>query len=219
MNPHDRFATRMKASMTKSGAQISSQDQAQQNLFVDGANVDLKNEESKKLINNDTNGADLRASMDEMKKKTSCCPNMTPFILMIALSVHSIFEGLALGLQTDISSVLNIVIAICIHKGAAASSLGISLVKTFPDDFRLCRQLVLLFAIATPLGVGLGMLVANAGDIYEVIFSSIAAGSFIYIACSEVVVEEFSIPGNRYWKLLAFLVGASIITMLWFLDA
>lgn len=157
--------------------------------------------------------------MDEMKKKTSCCPNMTPFILMIALSVHSIFEGLALGLQTDISSVLNIVIAICIHKGAAASSLGISLVKTFPDDFRLCRQLVLLFAIATPLGVGLGMLVANAGDIYEVIFSSIAAGSFIYIACSEVVVEEFSIPGNRYWKLLAFLVGASIITMLWFLDA
>lgn len=157
--------------------------------------------------------------MDEMKKKTSCCPNMTPFILMIALSVHSVFEGLALGLQTDISSVLNIVIAICIHKGAAASSLGISLVKTFPDDFRLCRQLVLLFAIATPLGVGIGMLVANAGDIYEVIFSSIAAGSFIYIACSEVVVEEFSIPGNRYWKLLAFLVGASIITMLWFLDA
>lgn len=156
--------------------------------------------------------------MDEIKKKTSCCPNMTPFILMIALSVHSIFEGLALGLQTDLNSVLNIVIAICIHKGAAASSLGISLVKTFPNDFKLCRQLVLLFAIATPLGVGIGMAVANAGDIYEVIFSSIAAGSFVYIACSEVVVEEFSIPGNRYWKLLAFLFGATIITLLWFLD-
>lgn len=36
--------------------------------------------------------------MDAIKKKSSCCPNMTPFILMIALSVHSIFEGLALGL-------------------------------------------------------------------------------------------------------------------------
>lgn len=143
---------------------------------------------------------------------------MTPFILMIALSVHSIFEGLAAGLQKSEGQVINMAIAIIIHKGAAGSSLGISLVKTFPDNFRLCRQLVLIFALSTPLGVGLGMLVANAGDIYEVIFSSIAAGSFLYIACTEVIVEEFSIPGNRYWKLLAFLLGASIITLLWFLD-
>ena len=143
---------------------------------------------------------------------------MTPFVLMIALSVHSIFEGLALGLAMDEASVINMVIAICIHKGAASSSLGISLVKTFPDNFRLCRQLVCVFSAATPLGVTIGMLVAGAGDIYTVIFSSIAAGSFVYIACSEVVVEEFSIPGNRYWKLLAFLLGATVITLLWFLD-
>ena len=156
--------------------------------------------------------------MQEHQEKTSCCPNMTPFILMIALSVHSIFEGLALGLQSDMSSVLNMLIAILVHKGAASSSLGISLVKTFPENFRLCRQLVFCFACATPLGVGIGMAVANAGDIYEIIFSSIAAGSFVYIACSEVVVEEFSIPGNRYWKLLAFLLGATVITCLWFLD-
>jgi len=64
---------------------------------------------------------------------------MTPFILMLALSVHSIFEGLALGLQTTESAVMNMVIAILIHKGAAGSSLGISLVKTFPDNFTLCR--------------------------------------------------------------------------------
>lgn len=62
------------------------------------------------------------------------------------------------------------------------------------------------------------MLLANAAEIYEVIFSSIAAGSFVYIACSEVVVEEFSIPGNRYWKLFFFILGASIITSLWFLE-
>ena len=143
---------------------------------------------------------------------------MTPFILMIALSVHSIFEGLALGLQKSVSGTLNMVIAILIHKGAAGSSLGISLVKTFPNDFRLCRQLVTVFACATPLGVGIGMILANADDIYEIIFSSIAAGSFVYIACTEVIVEEFSIPGNRYWKLLAFIFGAAIITCLFFVE-
>ena len=138
---------------------------------------------------------------------------------MIALSVHSIFEGLALGLQLNEAQVINIVIAILVHKGAAGSSLGISLVKTFPTNFRLCRQMIVIFSLATPLGVLIGMAIANAGDIYDIIFSSIAAGSFVYIACSEVIVEEFSIPGNRWLKLLAFLVGAAIITCLWFLDA
>jgi len=156
--------------------------------------------------------------MADMKKKSSCCPNMTPFILMIALSVHSIFEGLALGLQPDMPSVVNMLLAIVIHKGAASSSLGISLVKTFPNDFSLCRKLILLFSFATPLGVIIGMCVINAGDIYTIVFSSIAAGSFVYIACSEVIVEEFAIPGNRWWKLLAFLFGATVITLLWFLD-
>ena len=144
---------------------------------------------------------------------------MTPFILMLALSVHSVFEGLALGMAKDMTSTLDMVIAICIHKGAAGTSLGISLVKTFPDNFRLCRQMILIFALATPLGVGIGMAVVKAGDIYDIIFSSLAAGSFLYIACSEVIIEEFSIPGNRYWKLLAFLLGAAIITLLWFLDS
>ena len=143
---------------------------------------------------------------------------MTPFILMLALSVHSIFEGLALGMGKDMTSTVDMVIAICIHKGAAGTSLGISLVKTFPDNFRLCRQMILIFALATPIGVGIGMAVVNAGDIYNVVFSSLAAGSFLYIACSEVIIEEFSIPGNRYWKLLAFFLGATTITLLWFLD-
>ena len=104
--------------------------------------------------------------MHDIKKNTSCCPNMTPFILMIALSVHSVFEGLALGMAPTIKDVLNMLIAICVHKGAAASSLGISLVKTFPENFKLCRQLIFIFSLSTPLGVGIGMLVVNAGDIY-----------------------------------------------------
>jgi len=159
-----------------------------------------------------------RASLREQKAKSSSCPNMTPFILMIALSIHSIFEGLALGLEDSISGTVNMIIAICIHKGAASLSLGISLVKTFPDNFKLCRWLVFTFSCATPLGVLLGMAVKNAGEIYSVVFSSLAAGSFVYIGCNEVIVEEFSIVGNRWWKLLAFLIGATIITLLWFID-
>ena len=82
---------------------------------------------------------------------------MTPFILMIALSLHSCFEGLAAGLQMNLQAVLNIIFAVVIHKSAAASSLGISLVRTFPNNFKLVRWLIFVFSMATPLGVALGM--------------------------------------------------------------
>mmetsp|Transcript_34123 Transcript_34123/g.24629 ORF Transcript_34123/g.24629 Transcript_34123/m.24629 type:complete len:138 (+) Transcript_34123:944-1357(+) len=137
---------------------------------------------------------------------------------MIALSVHAIFEGLALGLQDNRNTIVNIIIAICVHKGAASSSLGISLVKSFPNDFKTVRWMVFLFSCASPLGVGIGMALANASDLVDIIFSSLAGGSFVYIACSEVVVQEFSVPGNRWLKLLMFILGASIITSLYFLD-
>ena len=138
LDPYDRFATRMRASIHSSQGRSSTgnhtaEEQEQQKLFVDGYNADDKKKEGENQAH------DLRTSMADTKKKSSCCPNMTPFILMIALSVHSIFEGMALGLQSDMASVMNMVIAVCIHKGAASSSLGISLVKTFPNNFKLCR--------------------------------------------------------------------------------
>lgn len=155
---------------------------------------------------------------DEDEPKKPCCPSFTPFVLMIALSIHAIFEGLALGLSPNYSGTLNLVIAILIHKGAAASALGISLVKTFPEDFTLVRWLIFSFACASPIGVGIGMALDNSGALVQIIFTSFAAGSFVYIACSEVIISEFSIPGNRGWKLLAFIFGATTITMLFFLE-
>jgi zinc transporter 1/2/3 len=137
---------------------------------------------------------------------------------MIALSVHAVFEGLALGLSEEFSDTLNIVIAILIHKGAASASLGISLVKAFPEDFTLVRWLVFCFACASPIGVGVGMALSGSGDLIEVIFTSLAAGSFLYIACSEVIINEFSMPGLRWWKLLAFLLGSAMITCLFFIE-
>lgn len=136
---------------------------------------------------------------------------------MIALSVHATFEGIALGLQATMGQTLNIVVAVIIHKGAASSALGISLVKTFPNDFKLVRQLIFLFSLATPIGVTIGILAAGAGDLVNIIMSSLAAGTFIYIACTEIVVSEFSTGGHRVLKLIAFVSGACIISSLSFI--
>jgi len=139
-------------------------------------------------------------------------------MLMVALSIHSIFEGVATGISTDLTIVLDMIIAIVVHKGAAGSALGINLIKNFPEDFRLVRQLVFIFAIATPLGVFIGMLAAHAGEAVNVIMSSLAAGTFIYIGATEMVVLEFANGAPYKWsKMVAYLCGAALITSLCFM--
>jgi zinc transporter 1/2/3 len=58
---------------------------------------------------------------------------MTPFVLLIGLGAHAVFEGLALGLRDKMQDVEIMCLAIILHKGAAGMSLGISMAKVFPD--------------------------------------------------------------------------------------
>jgi zinc transporter 1/2/3 len=155
----------------------------------------------------------------EKVNEFGCCKcNITPFILMIALSVHAVFEGIAVGIEAKSSVVYNLIMGIVIHKSAASVSLGISLSKSFPGNIRIPLTMAIGFAVASPTGIIIGILLRSASPMVDVVFSSIAGGTFVYIACSEVIVEEFALPGHRFTKYFAMLCGALVITGLWFLD-
>lgn len=138
---------------------------------------------------------------------------MTPIILMVALSVHAIFEGIALGLLPELKESLNLMISIVIHKCAEGMSICIAMQKS-GMEFKQVFLFLCIFASATPLGTLMGILLSGMSDMINVVFMSIAGGSFIYVSCSELIVEEFSLPGNRWLKLLAFLLGAALIGLL-----
>lgn len=139
--------------------------------------------------------------------------NLTPIVLMIALSTHAIFEGIAVGVVEDTKNLWTFVIAISLHKWAEAMSLGISMSKNFKDDNKTIVILLLIFSMATPCGVGIGMLLSGSSPLIDIIFSSLAAGTFTYIACSEVIVEEFSTPEFKWVKMAMFVLGATVITL------
>ena len=109
-------------------------------------------------------------------------------------------------------------LAIVMHKGAAGMSLGISMAKTFPDEKRFVTTMICLFGVFTPIGVTLGILLGGSSEMVEMVFSCLAGGSFLYISCSEVIVEEFSISEHRFLKLFFFIIGIAIIASLNFLD-
>ena len=83
----DQFAVRMSTAVTKSMAGKKSLVAEQNALFVDHDNVQLNKDQH--------HGHGHKA-----EKKEGC--NLTPFVLMIALSMHAMFEGIALGLMSDI---------------------------------------------------------------------------------------------------------------------
>ena len=143
---------------------------------------------------------------------------MTPFVLLIGLGTHALFEGIAVGIASGYTEVLFYCIAIWLHKGAAGMSLGISMNKTFPTEKKFNIFMLCLFGIFTPAGVSLGWIFQELdSDVYELVFACLAAGSFLYIACSEVIVEEFSISNYRFIKLGFFLLGICMIGGLVFL--
>ena len=132
--------------------------------------------------------------------------NATPYMLALALSLHSFFEGIAIGIQTQPSVFYQIVVGIVIHKTAAAISLGVAAVKFFPTNFRKVMSVILPFSVATPLGMIVGIILSanSTPAMVNITFSSIAAGTFVYIACSEVIVQEFQTQKERYKKFLMF---------------
>lgn len=165
-----------------------------------------------------------RPSIDEKEKllkkeemKMLSKENITSFLLLLALSVHAFFEGIALGLLDDDKEIFYILLAIAFHKWVEALSIGISLNKANLDKDVL-MVLILLFSLTTPAGVILGMILRGINKIFEAIFISISAGTFLYISASEVIVEEFSLNTCKYAKFMAFVVGASMITFLTFFE-
>ena len=139
---------------------------------------------------------------------------LTAYFLLLALGFHGLFEGISLGIQPNIRGTLFLFLAISLHKWAASLSLGISFVKS-----RVKRKqfiiMVLIFAFISPVGIVFGMILSSlASDILAGIFLSISVGTFIYIACSEIIIDEFSSSEYKYSKFLFFLLGAAIVITL-----
>ncbi|CAI2370247.1 unnamed protein product [Moneuplotes crassus] len=149
-------------------------------------------------------------NQDDGSRGFSC--DLTPYILMIALSVHSVFEGVAVGLEEDPADIWSFLIAIGTHKWAAAMSLGISMSSNVNLSPSTIKILILIFALSTPIGIVIGMIAMESSALVNIAFSSLAGGTFLYIAASEVVVEEFSVPTKKWFKLAGFIIGALLIT-------
>ncbi|XP_067873762.1 zinc transporter ZIP1 isoform X2 [Heterodontus francisci] len=142
------------------------------------------------------------------------------FILFLSLSLHSLFEGLPIGLQKTESKVLQIFVAILIHKSIIVFSLALKLVQSNVPQGRVMFYIV-VFAIMSPLGIVLGIIITQVKSASTVLGQSllegITAGTFIYITFLEILPHELNSTDERLLKLLGIIFGFAIMTMLAFI--
>lgn len=142
------------------------------------------------------------------------------FMLFLSLSLHSVFEGLAIGLQNTDSKVLEICIAILVHKSIIVFSLSVKLVQSAVRPLWVAAYIG-VFAMMSPIGIAIGISVLEAqlaaGALIQAVLEGLAAGTFVYITFLEILPHELNSPGKQLLKVLFILLGFSIMAALTFL--
>jgi len=138
------------------------------------------------------------------------------FAMIAALTIHSVFEGIAIGVQRTMEDVIQITGALIIHKIVIAFSLGLTLSQTEMSSLKsyLCG---LLFASATPIGIAVGLVVTEMesinGSLVVGSLQGMAAGTFLYVTFLEVLPNEFRSGTMHLPKLFSFILGFSVICL------
>ncbi|EFX81451.1 hypothetical protein DAPPUDRAFT_303498 [Daphnia pulex] len=148
--------------------------------------------------------------------------SLRSLLLSVALSLHSIFEGLAIGLQKNVEEVLQIFAAVVLHKCVIAFGLSLNLVQSNLRT-RVIIQLTLIFCLAAPIGLGIGMgveLISNSleATILSGILQGMACGTFLYVTFFEVLPHELNSNDLRTPKMLFIILGFAASCAIVFLD-
>ncbi|XP_065567174.1 zinc transporter ZIP1-like [Artemia franciscana] len=149
--------------------------------------------------------------------------SLRALLLLAALSVHSVFEGLAIGLESKVDTVMQIFVAVILHKCVVAFSLSMNLVQSHLSKWAIMRLLV-LFCLASPIGVGIGMGVLEVENdvgagIATSVLQGLACGTFLYVTFFEVLPHELQMPDGRMLKLFFTILGFSTSCGILLLDA
>ncbi|KFD55103.1 hypothetical protein M513_04021 [Trichuris suis] len=139
-------------------------------------------------------------------------------ILVLTLSVHALFEGLAMGLINQYTTAFQIFAALCIHKSLVAFSLGLRLISF--KDVSTCTVILFCSAFASvgSLGGFIGIVLSESlrSKLAHFITGSlqgIACGTFLYIVTFEILPHELSSSTAHLLpvKLIFFLAGLGTI--------
>ncbi|KAH3898548.1 hypothetical protein DPMN_022783 [Dreissena polymorpha] len=192
--PRDKFTTTSTVTNNKSVAFISHGDKKSgyaktESTIAQSATIDTMETTTK-----DTNHSTIRG-----------------IGLMIALSIHMLFDGLAIGMLTEASDVWQLLIAIATHKCLVFFTIGLQSVEML-SSAKKAACVVLYFAVVSPLGVLVGEAIhtsddATGRDTVTAVLQGIATGTFLFVTFFEILLRELGSHKATLLKIVFSFVG------------
>uniref|UniRef100_A0AAR5P530 Uncharacterized protein n=2 Tax=Dendroctonus ponderosae TaxID=77166 RepID=A0AAR5P530_DENPD len=170
---------------------------------------------------------DTPSQLCHVMHKEPCATSMptTNFALLVALSIHSVLEGLVVGLERMPSKVLLLLGAVASHKLVVGFCLGVELASN--EYVTFCKHFICIFvfSVSSVAGILIGMLIFNVPtdvtDIAIPILQALAGGTLLYVTVCEVLPRERARWHQKNLKksagvaqLLSVSVGFALMALL-----
>jgi solute carrier family 39 (zinc transporter), member 1/2/3 len=114
-------------------------------------------------------------------------------LIVLALSVHELFEGLAIGLESTADSVWYMFGAVASHKLVIAFCIGVEL-ATSKTSYLLSVVYILTYSIVSAVGIGIGIAMVGgegaAANLTSAIFQGLATGTLLYVTFFEILQKD-----------------------------
>ncbi|XP_013778509.1 zinc transporter ZIP3-like [Limulus polyphemus] len=132
------------------------------------------------------------------------------FVMVAALSFHSVFEGLAVGVQPTVQDTWSLFFAEAVHKFIIAFALGLKM-HNEGETLRKIICYMIVFSLMTPFGTGIAVLTDQSfpenSQLVIGSFNGVACGTLMYITFFEVLQRSQSPLLPRLLQVLAVFVG------------
>uniref|UniRef100_A0A0N5BTE7 Zinc transporter ZIP3 n=1 Tax=Strongyloides papillosus TaxID=174720 RepID=A0A0N5BTE7_STREA len=176
------------------------------------------------LLEDPTNETSLQSNEPDHHFDPDSHSSIRAILLVFALSLHAVFEGLSLGMLMEVNVLLQVFGALFIHKTLIGFSLGIRLVQSRLKTVTII-MCCLVFAGMVLIGGFFGLAVIKilnhgskaTASMVSGTLQAVACGTFLYITCFEILPHELNQKGHRQYKMLCLYLGFMVIAFFMYL--
>jgi zinc transporter 1/2/3 len=140
------------------------------------------------------------------------------WVFCFALSLHSLFDGLSVGSETETKQFIAFVIAIVSHKFFDGFVVGVSMYLGRLPFWHTAAGLVFCAAM-TPLGIGIAWAITSVTTgagllLAQALILSVSMGTFLFISIVELLPQGLADGRYRPLKVFVAMVGFGIMAVI-----
>lgn len=127
-----------------------------------------------------------------------------------SISLHSIIDGLVVGVSFQVSTAVGVALAIAIFAHAFSDGINtVNMIVRAGGDIKQSRKWLLLDAIAPVIGILLSVIITIPQNIFPILISFFC-GLFIYLGASDLLPESHH-GHPKIWTTVSTILGIILI--------